>query len=62
MARSRRRPFGKIREVFMKAFEIFVTCAVTGGARVLDAAQTRERLGLLDRRRDAPGTRHARVR
>jgi hypothetical protein len=46
----------------MTAFKIFVTCAVAGGARVLDATQTRERLGLLDRRRDARDTRHARVR
>jgi uncharacterized protein (DUF849 family) len=32
------------------------------GARVLDAAQTRERLGLLERRQDAPDTRPAGVR
>jgi len=46
----------------MIASEVFVTCAVTGGARELDAAHTRERLGLLERRQDARDTRHARVR
>jgi hypothetical protein len=46
----------------MIASEVFVTCAVTGGARVLDATQTRERSGLLERRQDARDRRHARVR
>ena len=53
----------------MIASEVFVTCTVTGGARVLEATQTRERSGLLERCQDARDTRqsardrrHARVR